>query len=79
MNAQRPPTRDDLTHYLGPLDDQKVMEILCLEPSWKEIEVAAAHLAGADDIMGKKRKPLSGKAAAIHEIVTREELYVQEQ
>jgi hypothetical protein len=78
MNAQRPPTRDDLVHYLGPLDDHKVMEILRLEPSFREISIAAAYLAGDDEAMHKAGEPLSGKAAEIHGIAMREEPYLED-
>lgn len=78
MDTQKAPTREDLVHYLGPLDDHKVLEILSLMPSWNELEIVSAFLAGATDVMGKERKQLTGNAAVIHEIVTRDEAYLQE-
>lgn len=78
MDTQRPPTREDLVHYLGPLDDHKALEILTLEPSWKDLEIVAAFLAGANDVMGEERKRLSGNAALIYEIVSRDEPYFEE-
>jgi len=55
---------------------RQVMEIPCLEPLRADIGLTAAQLAGKDDALDKARKPLSGKAAAIHEIVAREAPYL---
>ena len=57
----------------GSLDDHKIKEIENLDPSLDDLEVTSAYLAGMDDIMGKERHPLSGRAAKIYEIVMRDE------
>lgn len=74
MNANYPPMREDLVRLLGPMDDHKLVEIVALAPSWQDLEVVAAYLAGETDVMGRERKPLSGKAGQIHEIVTRDDV-----
>jgi hypothetical protein len=61
------------------LDDHKTRQIDRLNPTLNELEIAAAYLAGMDDIMGKERLPLIGKAAEIYEIVTRDELPVEDE
>lgn len=75
MNANSSPLHDDLIRLLGPMDDHKAVEIMALGPTWEELEVVAAYLAGESDVMGEERLPLSGNAGRIHEIVTRDELY----
>ena len=37
-----------------------------------------AWVAGEDDVMGEERKPLTGAAAAVYEIVMRDEEYADE-
>jgi hypothetical protein len=46
-----------------------------LNPSWKEMEVTMAYLADMTDIMGEERLPLTGCAAEIYDIVTRDETF----
>jgi hypothetical protein len=57
----------------GSLDDHRIKEIENLDPSLDDLEVTSAYLAGMDDIMGKERHPLTGRAAKIYEIVIRDE------
>lgn len=63
----------EVLRLFGALDDHKVRQIDKLSPALDELEIAAAYLAGMDDVMGKERLPLSGNAAEIYEIVIRDE------
>lgn len=63
----------EILRLFGALDAYKARQIDLLNPSLDELEITAAYLAGMDDIMGKERLPLTGKAARIYEIVTRDE------
>ena len=67
------PTRKDIQRILGKIDDHRVTEIIDLDPSLEELEVAMAYLADMTDVMGEERQPLSGIAAEIYEIVIRGE------
>jgi hypothetical protein len=58
-----------LKRLLGDTDDDKIVEVLDLEPTIAEVEEAVAWCLGEDDILGKERKPLRGKAARIFEIL----------
>ena len=69
----------DILHLFGPIADHLVREILDLRPSLTEMEVAAAYIAGLTDVMGEARAPLTGKAARIYEIVSRDELLDEEE
>jgi len=64
----------DIVHLFGPISDHLSKEILELQPSPAEMEVAAAYIAGMTDVLGEARAPLTGKAARICEIVSRDEL-----
>ena len=60
---------EDLKRLLGDIDDDKIVEILDLEPTIAEVEEAVAWCLGESDVMGSARKPLRGKAARIFEIL----------
>lgn len=64
----------EILRLFGTLDGHKLTEIEALDPSLDELEIAAAYIAGMDDVMGKERLPLSGKPARLYEIATRDEL-----
>lgn len=65
--------RTDIQHLFGPIEDHLTQEILDLDPTIAELEVAAAYAAGMTDVMGEERTPLAGNAARIYEIVSRVE------
>ena len=73
MNTKTP-TRDDVIHLLGDINDHKVVEILETGASLEELEEAAAWLAGESDVMGEERLPLTGAAGIVYEIIARDEL-----
>ena len=77
--ASKSITRTDIQRMFGPIDDHRVLEIMGLNPSRKELEVTMAYLADMTDIMGEERQPLSGCAADIYDIVTREEAFELEE
>lgn len=70
---QKQLNRHDIVRMFGTIDDHRALEILDLRPSSGDLEVALAYLADMSDVMGKERKPLTGKAADIYEIVIRDE------
>ena len=72
-------TRSDIQHLFGPLEDHLASQILELDPTLAELEVAAAYAAGMTDVMGEERTPLSGTAARIYEIVSRAEALEEEE
>ena len=67
------PTRDDVLHLCGDLDDETIVAILALEPSHEDLEEVAAWLAGESDLMGEERLPLAGRAGRIYELIAPEE------
>jgi hypothetical protein len=69
----------DIVHLFGPIDDHLAREILALQPSPAELEVVAAYQAGMTDVLGEERVPLTGNAARIYEIVSRDEALLEEE
>ena len=69
----------EIIHLFGTIDDHKVVEIMDLQPSPIELEIAAAYFGGMTDVMGEERQPLSGKTAEIYEIVNRDEPLLEEE
>lgn len=69
---------EDVRHLFGPLDDHLGKEIMELSPTTAELEIAAAYIAGLTDVTGDARTPLTGKAARVYEIVSRDELLDEE-
>ena len=71
-------THSDIEHLFGPINDHLAREILQLDPSIGELEIAAAYFAGMTDVMGEQRAPLSGNAARIYDIVSRDDSVLEE-
>lgn len=67
-------TRDDIKIILGNVDEAEMIEILALQPTIAELEEAAIWVKGDGEVIGKGgRPPLTGKVAAILEIITADE------
>ena len=69
----------EILHLFGPMDDHRIVEILDLQPTSKDLEVVASYCAGMSDVMGEERQPLAGKAARIYDIVRQDELLPEEE
>lgn len=61
------------------IDDHKALEIFELRPESSDLDIAAAYIAGMDDVMGEARKPLDGVAAQIFEILSIDEEIPEEE
>lgn len=61
---------DDIRHLCGDLADWKVRAILDTGAGNDDVETAIAWAAGEDDVMGAQRRPLTGAAAAVYDILT---------
>jgi len=60
----------EVRHILGDVDDDVVAEILRLQPTLSELEIAATFLRGEGNEVDRLGHPLSGKAAQIFEILS---------
>jgi hypothetical protein len=63
-------THADIARLLGDIDEAKAAAIAATGASLEELEEAFAYAQGEDDVMGEARKPLTGRAAEIYEILT---------
>jgi len=63
----------DVRRIVGDIEDGKAIEILTLQPTTEELEEAAIWATGNGDVLAKEGHPLSGKAAAIFDILTADE------
>jgi hypothetical protein len=70
--GQAAATNADITGILGPIDSDKVLEILSLHPTIAEVEEAAMWLSGDSDVFGVN-PPVKGNASHIVTILTAEE------
>jgi hypothetical protein len=64
---------DELRAIAGNLDDEKVIDILNLQPTFAELEQAILWASGDGDLLAKGGHPMTGKVAEIVEILTADE------
>jgi len=76
--APQRPTYDDLVRLVGDLEPARLAAIEALGATIVEVEEAVAYAVGEDDVMGKARLPLIGRAAAVYEILVADEAYEDE-
>ena len=77
--TREPISKDDILHLFGALSDHAIVEIIQTGADYGTLSEAATYLEQADDVMGDLRKPLSGKAAIVYDIVVKEQgLYDEE-
>lgn len=67
-SAARPVDAEDVLQVCGEIDDTKVVAIVDAQPSYEDLEEAAAWLADEGDPLREMARPLSGKAAIIYKI-----------
>lgn len=72
-------TSADVKHLLGDIDAHNVAEIVESGATITELEEVAAHLALETDVMGELRRPLSGRALWIYELLRRDEERFEEE
>lgn len=68
-------TGAEIRHVLGDLIDSKVAAILRIGARRDDLDAAIAWLAGETETMSEGGHPLSGRAAAIYDVLTSEELW----
>jgi uncharacterized protein with GYD domain len=68
----------DVAAALGDGDESVIAEIMVLNPTYEEFEIALAYAQGESDLMGEERHPLEGKAKQIYDILTAEEAWQEE-
>ena len=69
VTGQEMATVAELRRIAGDIDDVTAANILSLEPTIEEVELAIACAEGRSDARGNGPWPLTGKAAEIFEIL----------
>jgi len=62
-------TAQDVSQVCGQIDDAKVLAIVEANPSYEDLEEAAAWLADEGQPLREMARPLSGKAAIVYQIL----------
>ena len=62
--------RAELVHLVGDIEDDRLTQILALQPSLVEVEEAVFWADGEADELAKSGHALTGKSGAILEILT---------
>lgn len=71
--------RDDIVRLFGSVADHTAVEIIAIGANLEDLELASLHAAKADDLLAELRKPLTGKAARVYDIVMRDPHYTNEE
>ena len=73
MEGVAAPGHEDVRRLCGDIADWKVSAILATGADLDQIATAVAWAAGEDDVMAEERRPLSGDAAAVYDILVADE------
>lgn len=73
FDPNRAAVADDVRHTLGALEDAVIVEVLGASPTLRDLADAALWHRGDGDLIAREHSELSASAAAIIEILTREE------
>lgn len=68
--SSRKATADDVGRLCRDISDARMAAILATGASLSELEAAVAWADRESDVMGDARRPLEGRVAQIHEILT---------
>ena len=77
-SSKAPLTHDAVCRIAGNMDDSKVAAVLATGASVEQLEEAVAWATGESDVMGDLRLPLTGRVAALYDILTADEDYGDE-
>jgi hypothetical protein len=64
-----PLTYDAITRRCGHIPDWKIASIEKTGGTFEDLEIALAWAAGESDVMGEERKPLTGPALRLYQIL----------
>jgi hypothetical protein len=66
---------EEVRHFAGAISDHTVVEILSLEPTKEDIEIAVVYAEGEAEFAGKEGHSLLGKSARIYELLMADDAY----
>ena len=67
-----------MRHLAGPVTDHTVVEVLEMQPTLEELQIAALHARGQIGHPNESVEELSGTAALIYDILMQDESYQAE-
>ena len=70
---------DDVRRICGDVVDSTVEAIIETGATLEELEEAIAWASGEDDVMGEERKPLTGRAAEVYDILAADEEFAEDE
>lgn len=68
----------EVRHLAGPITDHTVSEILDMQPTVEDLEIAALHARGQMGRVHASAEELSGVPALLYDVLMRDELYQAE-
>ena len=76
-NSGRVPatSADEVRHFAGPIADHTVVEILEMQPTLEELEIAARHARGHIGHIEESVEELSGTTALLYDALMQDEIY----
>ena len=65
----------EVRHLTGPVTSRTIASILNAEPSFEDLEVAAAYAHGEGDTVDRLDHAMTGKVSQLYAVLTADELY----
>ena len=72
-------TADEVRHFAGPITDHTVVEILEMQPTQDQLEIAAPHARRQIGHTHKSAEELSGTTALLYDVLMQDEIYEGEE
>ncbi|HZT47331.1 MAG TPA: hypothetical protein VFA64_05105 [Hyphomicrobiaceae bacterium] len=69
----------DVRHVIGPVTDETVAAILKCGASAEDLELVACYLRGEGNRVDREGHPIAGRVAQLYDIVSADELYMNEE
>ncbi len=66
---------DEVRHFVGTVSDHTIVEILSLQPTKEDIEIAVISAEGPGEILDEEGRSLEGTAARIYELLMADETF----
>jgi hypothetical protein len=72
-----PMSAEEVRRVVGPVADDTLLAILKCAPTVEELEVVASYLRGEGSMLSREGHRLSGKVAEIHDLLSADALYAE--
>ena len=66
-------SHDEVKRLFGDISDHMIVEIIESGATISDLQEVAAHLADETDVMGEMRRPLTGRALQLYDLLRRED------